>query len=195
VRSIILGLSVGALAMVATTQAQKQEFGFPNTKRLGKAIVQYKDRGGLQVVLNYEYSQRSHSTRWLLVDFAGRSEHRLVLDREHFKLVSATGEWFPVASQRHFVNDGPEIQALRQNASMWRRDLGIYLGALDQRDRLKFFALPGEGVIITGALLQKDRNTFGELYFEVPRGSWDSGEYALLIEHPDARVKLPLTLN
>ena len=78
---------------------------------------------------------------------------------------------------------------------MWRRDLGTYFGALELRERLKFFALPGEGVIITGALLDKDRNTFGELYFEMPRGSWETGEYALLIEHPQARVKLPITLE
>jgi hypothetical protein len=120
---------------------------------------------------------------------------RLVLDREHFKLVSQSGEWFPVASQRHFVDAAKQIQALRQNASVWRRDLGSYLGALNLRERLKFFALPGEGVVITGALLDKDRNTFGELYFEMPRGAWDEGDYALLIEHPQARIKLPISLE
>jgi hypothetical protein len=145
--------------------------------------------------LNYEYSQRNHDSAWLLVDFGARSERRLVLDREHFKLVSQSGEWFPVASQRHFVDAAKQIQALRQNASVWRRDLGSYLGALNLRERLKFFALPGEGVVITGALLDKDRNTFGELYFEMPRGAWDEGDYALLIEHPQARIKLPISLE
>jgi hypothetical protein len=60
---------------------------------------------------------------------------------------------------------------------------------------MKFFALPGEGVIITGALVDREHNTLGELYFESPKGSWDEGDYALLIEHPEARVKLPLSLN
>jgi len=193
-RVLLVALGVGIVLGATQTTAERQEAGFPNTKRLGRATVEFRDTQ-LQVVLNYEYSQRNHDSAWLLVDFGGRSERRLVLDREHFKLVSQSGEWFPVASQRHFVDAAKQIQALRQNASVWRRDLGSYLGALNLRERLKFFALPGEGVVITGALLDKDRNTFGELYFEMPRGSWDEGDYALLIEHPQARIKLPISLD
>ena len=193
-RALLVGLGVGIVLAATQTAAERQEAGFPNTKRLGRATVEFRD-AQLQVVLNYEYSQRNHDSAWLLVDFGARSERRLVLDREHFKLVSQSGEWFPVASQRHFVDAAKQIQALRQNASVWRRDLGSYLGALNLRERLKFFALPGEGVVITGALLDKDRNTFGELYFEMPRGSWDEGDYALLIEHPQARIKLPISLD
>jgi len=193
-RVILAAFGVGMLFGVAQLRADQQEFGFPNTKRLGRATVQFRD-SRLQVVLNYEYSQRNHDSAWLLVDFAGRAEKRVVLDREHFKLVSQSGEWFPVASQRHFVEAAREIQLLRQNAAIWRRDLGSYLGALAVRDRLKFFSLPGEGVIITGALLDWDRNTFGELYFEMPSGAWRPGEYALLIEHPQASIKLPISLN
>ena len=195
-KSMILGAAaVGLLAGVAHTAAQVAEYGFPNVKQLGRAIVQYKDPQGLQVVLSYEYSQNHHDSPWLLIDFGARAERRLILDREHFKLVAATGEWFPVASQRHFLEGSRDITRLRQNASLWRRDVGTYLGALGLRESLKFFALPGEGVVITGALLDKDRNTYGELYFEMPRGSWDPGDYALLIEHPQAQVKLPLSLN
>ena len=191
---VAAAFAVGVFFSGVHTGAEQKEFGFPHTTRLGKATVQFRD-SQLQVVLNYEYSQRSHNSAWLLVDFGARAEKRLVLDREHFKLVSQAGEWFPVASQRHFLDAAKEIQSLRQNASVWRRDLGSYLGALNQRERLKFFALPGEGVVITGALLDKDRNTLGELYFEMPRGSWDSGDYALLIEHPQASIKLPISLD
>lgn len=190
--ALAIGIFGGALAR---TQAQVQELGFPNITRLGKAIVEYKDKQGLQIVLSYEYSQSHHDSPWLLIDFGARSDQRLVLGREHFKLVSATGDWFPVASQRHFLDSSRDITRLRQNAAMWRRDIGTYLGALDRREGLKFFALPGEGIVVTGALVDKDRNTFGELYFEMPKGAWEPGEFALLIEHPLARVKLPLSLN
>lgn len=193
-RIIAVALGVGILVSLAHPRAQ-QEQSFPNTKRLGRAIVQYRDKQGLQVVLSYEYSQRHHDTPWLLIDFGARAGQRLVLDREHFKLVSAAGEWFPVASQRHFLDSSRDITQLRQNASVWRRDIGTYLGALEPREKLKFFALPGEGVVVTGAFLDKDRNTLGELYFEMPRGAWDRGDYALLIEHPRARLKLPISLD
>jgi len=193
-RVMLAAIGVGLLVGAAPTRAERQEYGFPHTQRLGRATVQFRDPQ-LHVVLNYEYSQRNHDSEWLLIDFGARSERRLVLDREHFKLVSQSGEWFPVASQRHFLDAARQIESLRQNASVWRRDLGAYLGPLTPRERLKFFALPGEGAILTGALLDKDRNTFGELYFEMPRGAWDSGDYALLIEHPQASVKLPISLD
>jgi hypothetical protein len=191
-RLILVALGVGILA-TAVPRAQDGSL-FPHTRQLGRAIAKYED-ANLQVLVSYEYSQRNHQMQWLLIDFGARSERRVILDREHFKLVAASGEWFPVASQRHFLEGSQQIQSLRQNASIWRRDLGTYLGALQQREALKFFALPGEGVVITGALLDKDRNTFGELYFENPRGSWAPGLYALLVEHPQARLALPITLQ
>jgi hypothetical protein len=192
-RRIIAALIVGVLATVAHAQVREQ--GYPNTRRLGRATVEYRDKQGLQVVLGYEYSQRHHDSAWLLIDFGARAEQRLVLDREHFKLASQAGGWFPVASQRHFVEDGRVITSLRQNASIWRRDLGTYLGSLDRRERLKFFALPGEGVIVTGAMLDKDRITLGEIYFEMPAGSWEPGRYSLLLEHPHAKAALPIVLE
>lgn len=137
-------MDAGFLIGVAHIRAEQTEFGFPNTKRLGRATVQLRD-SQLQIVVNYEYSQRNHDSTRLLVDLGARSEKRPVLD----------------------------IQSLRRNASVWRRDLGSYFGAL----------------------LDKDRNTFDELYLEMPRGTWDSGEYAMLIEHPHARLKLPISLN
>jgi hypothetical protein len=118
-----------------------------------------------------------------------------VLDREHFTLVSQSGEWYPVASQRHFIESSREVTSLRQNASIVRHDLGAYLGPRDLRESLKFFALPGEGIVVTGALLDKDRITLGEIYFETPRGAWEPGEYSLTIEHPQAKVALPITLR
>ena len=186
-------VAIGVSLVVAATHAQKAEFGFPNTQRHGKAIVQYRD-AQLNVVLSYQYSQEHHDSSWLLIDFGARSERQFVIDREHFRLVSATGEWFPIASERHFIESGPQIVALRQNATIWRRDVTSYMGTAT-RTPLKFFALPGDGVIITGALVDREHNTLGELYFENPRGSWDSGDYALLIEHPKASIKLPLSLD
>jgi len=189
-----LGVSVTVTLLLAVTHAQKKDdAGFPHTKRHGKAIVEYRD-DDLDVVLSYEYSQKNHDTPWLLLDLGMRSEHQFVIEREHIRLVSETGEWFPVASERHFVENGPQITHLRQNATIHRRDLTSYLGTAP-RTPMKFFALPGEGIVITGALVDREHNTLGELYFENPGGSWPEGDYALLFEHPKARLKLPLHLE
>ncbi|HXD73221.1 MAG TPA: hypothetical protein VN628_05780 [Vicinamibacterales bacterium] len=190
---MIVAVSVSLLVAVTHAQKKTEQSGFPHTKRHGKAIVEYRD-DDLNVVLSYQYSQEHHDGRWLLIDVGMRSEHRFVIAREHFRLVDADGAWVPVASERHFVEDAAPITHLRQNASIWKRDLTSYLGPA-ARTPMKFFALPGEGVIITGALVDREHDTIGELYFEHPQGTWKEGDYALLIEHPDARIKLPLHLE
>jgi hypothetical protein len=45
------------------------------------------------------------------------------------------------------------------------------------------------------ALLDKDRVTIGEVFFEMPSGEWETGTYALAINHPLARAVLPITLE
>ena len=60
---------------------------------------------------------------------------------------------------------------------------------------MKFFALPGEGIIADTALLDKDRVTRGDIYFEMPLGEWESGTYALVIDHPFVRAALPIVLE
>jgi hypothetical protein len=195
-RLILVALAVGMFGGVVQTQAQKQDQLFPHTKKLGKAIVRYEDKTpGLGVVVEYEYSQRHHDSTWLLLDVAATAEQRLVLDREHFKLVSPTGQWFPVASQRHFLEGANEITSLRQNAKIFRHSLQSYLGQREYRETLKLFALPGEGVVIAGAMLDRDRIMTGELYFEMPQGSWEPGQYSLLVEHPRASAALPISLE
>ena len=66
-RAVAALLGIGLLCGTALVVAEEQ--GFPNTKRLGRAIVQYRDKQGLQVVLSYEYSQRHHDSTWLLIDY------------------------------------------------------------------------------------------------------------------------------
>ena len=79
-RVLPAALLVGILLGATPTNAERQEAGFPNTKRLGRATVEFRD-AQLQVVLNYEYSQRNHDSAWLLVDFGARSERRLEIER------------------------------------------------------------------------------------------------------------------
>jgi hypothetical protein len=78
---------------------------------------------------------------------------------------------------------------------VWKRQLNVYLSPLAPREALKFFALPGEGIVADTALLDKDRVTMGEVFFEMPLGAWERGTYALVIDHPYARASLPITLE
>ena len=185
---LVLGLLWGAAHLLA------QERSFPRTKQMGRATVEYKDEI-LQIVASYDYSQRYHSSNWLLIDVAAWTKRRLILERDNITLVTPSGSQTMVAAQRRFLLDSPNISSLRQNAKVWRRELNIYFSPFAPRESLKFFALPGEGIIADTALLDKDRVTAGEVYFEMPLGGWEAGTYALVIDHPYARGALPITLE
>jgi hypothetical protein len=191
-RLMTLALAVGVFWVTAHLPAQERSF--PRTRQMGRATVEYKDEI-LQIVASYDYSQRYHSSNWLLIDVAAWTKRRLILERDNITLVTPSGGQTMVAAQRRFLLDSPNISSLRQNAKIWRRELNIYLSPYAPRESLKFFALPGEGIIADTALLDKDRVTAGEVYFEMPLGGWEAGTYALVIDHPSARATLPVTLE
>ena len=83
-----------------------------------------------------------------------------------------------------------------QNAKVWRRQLNVVpQPASAANEPLKFLALPGEGLVVDSAVLNDDRVTMGEIFFEMPAGEWDAGTYGLVIDLPDARASLPITLR
>ena len=193
-RIVVLVLTVGVLWGGIRAAAQEQPF-FPHTKQRGRATVEYKD-GAIQVVASYDYSQRNHALRWVLVDLAlWTTSQRLILERDHVTLQTPTGSLMMVADQRRFLEDSSQVTFVRQNATIWRRQLNIYLSPFAPLERLQFLALPGEGLAVDTALLDKDRVTIGEVFFEMPSGEWETGTYALAINHPLAHAVLPITLE
>ena len=193
-RIVVLVLTAGVLWGGIRAAAQEQP-SFPHTKQRGRATVEYKD-GAIQVVASYDYSQRNHALRWVLVDLAlWTTSRRLIPEREHVTLQTPAGSRMMVADQRRFLEDSSQVAFVRQNAMIWRRQLNIYLSPFAPLERLQFLALPGEGLAVDTALLDKDRVTIGEVFFEMPSGEWETGTYALAINHPLAHAVLPITLE
>ena len=193
-RIVVLVLTVGVLLGGIRAAAQEQP-SFPHTKQRGRATVEYKD-GTIQVVASYDYSQRNHALRWVLVDLAlWTTSRRLILERDHVTLQTPTGSRMMVAGQRRFLEDSSQVAFVRQNATIWRRQLNIYLSPFAPLERLQFLALPGEGLAVDTALLDKDRVTIGEVFFEMSSGEWETGTYGLAIDHPLAHAVLPITLE
>jgi hypothetical protein len=53
--------------IAATIPPQQQTWSFPDTGFYRRATIQYRSQG-VQVLVNYDYSQRNHNTKWLPVD-------------------------------------------------------------------------------------------------------------------------------
>jgi hypothetical protein len=189
-RLMVSALVVGALWGAAHPLAQG---AFPNTKQRGRATVEYKDNK-LQVVANYDYSQQSHTSPWLLIDIAASSKHPGVVHRDNVTLVTPSGSRLTVADQSRFLEDSQGVASLVQNAKIWRHQLDTYFNQRGRGERIQFLALPGQGLAIDSAVLNDDRVTMGEVFFEMPPG-WDAGTYSLVIDLKDARAALPIILK
>jgi hypothetical protein len=160
-----MALALAASLLWAATSPLAQERLFPNTKQRGRATVEYKD-DMLQVVANYDYSQRRHESHWLLIDVAASSKRPGVIHRDDVTL-----------------------------AKIWRRQLDSYFNQRGRNDHFQFLALPGQGLAIDSAVLNDDRVTTGEVFFDVPSGGWDAGTYSLVIDLKDAHAALPIVLK
>jgi len=167
---------------------------FPNTKKNGRATVEYKN-DGFAVVANYDYSQRNHNTPWLLIDVAAASERRFTIHRNHFRLVTPEGRELKVASQEALIADSSRVRFVVQNAQIWRRHLAEYFSQRGHQEQLSFYSFPGEGIVHNEAIVDNDRVTLGELFFKIPEGRWQDGTYRLVIDHERMKAALPITLQ
>jgi hypothetical protein len=189
-RSILMALAVGVLCGPAGAAAQDP---FPNTKQHGRATVEFRD-DKLHVVANYDYSQGRHGSPWLLIDLAASTRHPGLIHRDNLTLVTPSGSRLTVASQSRFLEDSKAVTSLIQNARIFRQQLDSYFNQRGRNDRFQFLALPGQGLAIDSAVLNDDRVTIGEIFFDKPDG-WEAGTYRLVIDLKDAHAELPIMLK
>lgn len=165
----------------------------PGVKKLGNAIVEYRDKQ-IQAVAAYEYSSRTHDGPWLMFDVAIVTRERLTFDRTDFSLFTPDGLPIPVATQRQFVEDPKQIRNMRQNATIWNRNLSTYF-VEPQTTKFQFVALPGDGVVTDSIVTWEHGVTFVTLFFNSPEGRWNGGKYSLDVDNGRAHAALPIELK
>jgi len=193
----VLVLVLGFVTGIVAADAQTKEFSFPSTRSYGRATIQYRNQG-VQVLINYDYSQRNHNTKWLLVDLAIASRQRFVLRKDHIKLLTPSGREIGVAPQEAIIADSAPLTKLLQNASVQRRPLISYFS---QRgggpvEAIRFQTLPvGGGTVSPEVTVDDDHVTSGPILFANPQGNWDAGTYRLEINNEVAKAGLPIKLE
>jgi hypothetical protein len=192
-----LVLVLGFLTGIAAADAQTKEFSFPNTRSYGRATIQYRNQG-VQVLINYDYSQRNHTTKWLLIDLAIASRQRFVLHKDHIKLLTPKGRELSVAPQEAIIADSAGVTKLLQNASVNRQPLLSYFS---QRgggpvEAIRFQTFPiGGGTVSPEVTVDDDHVSNGAMLFVTPEGRWEAGTYRLEINNAVAKVGLPVKLE
>lgn len=173
--------------------AQREQL-FPHTKKSGRATVEYR-HDGFSVVANYDYSQRNHGARWLLIDIAAGSTTRFVIHRDNFTLVTPEGKTIPLATQQDLIADTPGVTTLIQNAKVQRQNIVGYFPQRSTLEVLSFYSIPGVRSVSNEAIVDSDRVTTGALLFKSPTEGWKEGTYRLAIDNAKAMAALPISLQ
>ena len=190
--TLLVAVSSGIVVFARTPAAQDE---LPNVKALGRAVSQYKD-DALHAVVAYNYSQREHDSRWILIELAVTSSRPMTIHRDGIFLRTPDVRIIELASQRRFREDLQRVTLLLQNAAAQNHPVDSYFNLRrNEAQRMTFFARPFEGIVHDDFVVSNDRLAVGSLFFESPRGLWDAGAYILTVQSDRARAELPITLN
>jgi predicted cupin superfamily sugar epimerase len=188
----VLIATVLLLGNASLAAAQEDGF-FANTKKQGRAAVEYRD-AEIHVVAAYYYSQQNHDSRWLLIQVAMSTTRNLTFDRKDITIVAPGGRAVALSSQEQFAADVNRVRALVQNAAVTRHNTLSYFSERSRPERMRLFALDS-GPVLTNFVTDEHHVAVGDFYFASPTGRWDNGIYSLVIEKDDARAVLPIELQ
>jgi hypothetical protein len=190
-------LIASLIALATCSLAAQKEWSFPHTRPNGRATPEY-EQDDLHIVVNYDYAQRNHKTKWLLLDLAIASKQSFILHSKDITLLTPDGRQLPVAPQEELLEDSAGITLVLQNARIWRRDLTSYFSQRNggvPNEQIRFQAFPPGRTVSSEATVDRDHVTGGQLLFRTPRGSWDAGTYRLEVNTDAGLAALPIKLE
>ena len=168
----------------------------PNVKKLGRTVSRYRD-DILQVVVGYRHAQYHLESRWILLEtcISATGSQPVEIYREDVALFGPDGTRMPMPSQKKMAQGIPNLSHMLFQARVVRDPLGGYFPGRSREERLGFFAVPGEGIVFDQVTVDRDTLAWGHLFFESPKGRFESGIHTLVIENKVSHVRLPLALG
>ena len=188
---LALWLFCSAALALAAPQLTAQE---DPVKKLGKAVVEYRDKA-IHAVVAYNYSQRNHDTAWLYMQAGLTTKHEMKIRRDEIALRTPQGQNIPLATQRQVGDDTKRVEQVLQNARTVSHDVPSYFRTNYSTEDMQFFRLPFGRIVHDEFIVDRDRLAVGPFFFESPTGSWESGTYSLVVRHKDGIAELPITLE
>ena len=163
-------------------------------KRLGKTVVQHKDER-VKAVLSWRFANQTFEKEpWILLELAFSAEGSTGdLDREDVSLLTPGGERIPLPGQKRLAEGLKDVRWFVQRSSVARDPLTGYFSRPTYQQRLPFFAIPGEQVVLDEIGGGPSMLTIGDLFFESPAGAWKPGKYVLVLKNKTMDVELPFS--
>ena len=189
---LTLALS-GAVLALGLQAVSAQEFSSANRER-GQAVVEFLDPD-IHIVAAYNYSQRNHESRWVMLETAVSADGPITIERSDIALRTPQGREIPLATQRRVGEDVGRIKQLLQNAATVNHDVTSYFVQRSRIEQMNLFRLPFDDVVHDSFVVDDHRVAAGRLFFESPTGAWEDGTYALIVRHENGSAELPIRLE
>ena len=182
----MVALALGTLPLLAQEKVE--------VKRLGKTVTQYRD-GVIRVVLSTKYANANTGRAWIPMEFAvaGDGTKPFEIFREDISLYDPEGRVIPLPTQKAMAEGVPDVQAALHVARALAEPVVGYFPFSDIEQDLKFFTIPGEGIVLEMVGVSQRRMARGWLFFQSPTGKWN-GEYQLIIKNKAVDVRMPFRL-
>lgn len=160
--------------------------------RKGKTVVQYEDEKA-QIDISYRHLDTHRDTEWMLLDFYVRALGKagFSIAREDVTLVVPGGNRLNLPTQKKLGEEFKDIRRFRLQVDISRDPLEGYFKGYIRSQPLKFFTIPGEGIVFDEVSVGMVSLVFGDLYFKSPEGKWADGTYKLEIRNKDLDVSIP----
>ena len=186
----------GILALAGSAWALLAAEDGPQVRRVGKTVTQFRD-GMVRAVISTKYAANHLDREWTVLEFcvAAETGKAVAIDREDVSLVAQDGSVLPLPSQRAMAEGLPDVRNVLQTARIMTDPITGYFPFTDHERPLRFFTIPGEGVVLDEEVVTHTWMGRGWLFFRSPTGKWE-GLYELVIRNKDKNlnVRIPFRL-
>jgi hypothetical protein len=166
----------------------------PSARRLGKTVTQVRDEA-VQAVISTKYASNHLDREWTVLEICvvSSSSKPVAIAREDISLRAEDGTVMALPSQKAMAKGLPDVRNVLQTARVMTDPLTGYFPFADFEEKLRFFTIPGEDIVLDEVVVSKTRLARGWLFFRSPTGKW-GGLYELVLKNKEILARIPFRL-
>jgi hypothetical protein len=193
-KSVITAMALAGIFLTIGGCSSASPTDTPGVDRMGQYIL--KQFGPeLWVVLGYKFANTQISDEWMVLEVGLSSpngQNAKVL-REDVFLRAPDGTNIPLATQKEFSEAYGSLRSVIAGADVNRDPLGYF--PQNRVDcAIRFFVVPGEGVVFNEVTLNDRRACYGRLFFNVS-GGIQPGRWVFGVDLPESEIRIPFELG
>jgi len=189
----LCALSLATAMALTGAQLSAQTESYP-AKQRGRGVVEFHNKA-MHAVAAYNYSQRDHDSRWIVIQSALTMSKESIIHRGDIVLRTPQGQEIPLATQERVAADVTKVEQLLQNAKVQAHDVLSYFKQQDRVEDMQLFRLPFGPVVHNEFIVDRDHVATGPLFFESPTGAWEAGTYKLVARSENGTAEMPIILE